>query len=960
MALVNGDLVTPTWLTNDFLQRILRKSEGNPSLSVIESSTKDVAGKGDHYASAMYKVAVDIKSDTNEEKVSPSKFKKFGADCIYFEEKKPFMLILEDICLKGFRLAERRKGLDLSHSVLVLKTLARFHAVSIALHEKEPNFIESFKENGFFEESIATEMDKMISSSINAIANKVESWPDCGPRYAEKLRKCLLNFRQRLLGVMKPKNNPFNVLIHGDLWLNNMMFKYDDVSGTVEDVMFVDYQLCCFTSFALDLQYFIHTSPMDVVRKENTEELLKTYYDELCDTLVCLGSGHKRITFQELQDEYERKAFYGFFSLVTVLPIVMSDPDDAMDMDKLLQTGDDVEGNMKQPNSFQSVQMDIAQVCGGGEPINHDLFSLKNVWCALTILEPYSVCRGLKNIEKSLPEWNNARSGVDFILCVEVEVMETFQKKPPRIHSAIILSPDLPVTIKTDRVILAFSPRAHLLHYQPNHFKMASLSGYVNPEWLDEKFVERALREGETDPDIVVKHIQAKAATAVGDNYASLMYRVSVEFVRWGGKIEKQSLIVKALPQSESMKNLITGCELFLIESNMFKKTLPDMEKLLKEADKEKYKPFSARGIYFAPQSEETLVLEDLSVSGFKVAERQKGLDLEHSMLAIQRLAMFHAASVVLAEKDPMSMAPYYADFITKSKEVAERQKGLDLEHSMLAIQRLAMFHATSVVLAEKDPMSMSPYYVDFITKSKEMEQFYSKTILSFAEEVKTWPEYSEKYAQKLIKLSKTLYSVIFEKRKRLEAISVLPLVLSDPGSSNNIEDILGDKNSAYCLTTRSVCTLTRCIDVVEAEYARIGKYEKNSATYVNSPGRQTTLSTRLHDPAHVQASRVVISKLELHDHQEVRHDIAGYLKTKTTNSTKQNRYLQPQRGLASVVVLGCIVKLYDVTNHNLTMSTMDAIAKQYYRDQSSAPPPPFRFIAKCLPTEYHLYNSNR
>nr|CAD7399519.1 unnamed protein product [Timema cristinae] len=254
---------------------------------------------------------------------------------------------------------------------------------------------------------------------------------------------------------------------------------------------------------------------------------------------------------------------------------------------------------------------------------------------------------------------------------------------------------------------------------------MASLSGYVNPEWLDEQFVERALREGEADPDIVVKHIQVKAATAVGDNYVSLMYRVCVEFVRGSGKREKQSLI-----------------------------------------------------------PEETLVLEDLSVSGFKVAERQKGLDLEHSMLAIQRLAMFHAASIVLAKKDPSSMAPYSVDIITKSKEVekfysttmlsfaeevAERQKGLDLEHSMLAIQRLAIFHAASAALAVKDPMSMALYHIDFITKSKEIEQFYSKTVLSFAKEVKTWPEYSEKYAQKLIKLSNTLYSVTVEKRKRLE-----------------------------------------------------------------------------------------------------------------------------------------------------------------------------------------------
>nr|CAD7404566.1 unnamed protein product [Timema poppensis] len=246
---------------------------------------------------------------------------------------------------------------------------------------------------------------------------------------------------------------------------------------------------------------------------------------------------------------------------------------------------------------------------------------------------------------------------------------------------------------------------------------MATKSGYVHPEWLDEKFMERALREGEADPDIVVKHIQVKAATAVGDNYVGLMYRVYVEFVGKGGSRDKQSFIVKALPVEQTARKLIIETNLFSTESTMYKKTIPDMERLLQGSNPERYRPFSPKGIYLAPRPDETLVLEDLSVSGFKMAERLQGLDLDHSKLAFQRLAMFHAASVALAEKDPSSMVCYETDV----------------------------------------------YSENILLKS-----FFTNAIKSTIEEVNTWPGYSEKYSHKLLKLSETLFENVIENRKRI------------------------------------------------------------------------------------------------------------------------------------------------------------------------------------------------
>ena len=71
--------------------------------------------------------------------------------------------------------------------------------------------------------------------------------------------------------MTKPKNS-FAVICHGDLWLSNILFKYNAISGTngssdddqIEirpiEVKFIDFQSARFASLATDLVLFLFTS----------------------------------------------------------------------------------------------------------------------------------------------------------------------------------------------------------------------------------------------------------------------------------------------------------------------------------------------------------------------------------------------------------------------------------------------------------------------------------------------------------------------------------------------------------------------------------------------------------------------------------------------------------------------------------------------------------------------------
>ncbi|XP_024877358.1 uncharacterized protein LOC112458146 [Temnothorax curvispinosus] len=169
------------------------------------------------------------------------------------------------------------------------------------------------------------------------------------------------------------------------------------------------------------------------------------------------------------------------------------------------------------------------------------------------------------------------------------------------------------------------------------------------PAWLNLCFVEKILRKSEGDNSIQVIEIFSKSATAKGDGYTSDIIRVTAEFSRdqSDSKItEKKSIIVKIAPVAEGIRHFIELSGVFDIEILMMSDTLDKMNKLLGPEHR-----LSGKGLYVQNKNPTLLVIEDLAPLGFRMANRLSGLDLAHTILALDGLARFHAASVAICEK---------------------------------------------------------------------------------------------------------------------------------------------------------------------------------------------------------------------------------------------------------------------------------------------------------------------
>ncbi|KAJ8865466.1 hypothetical protein PR048_033790 [Dryococelus australis] len=259
-------------------------------------------------------------------KALPGRHSELSAQVYYTRKTPSYLIAIEDLSPKGFKAAKRKDGLDLKHCLLALKELARFHAASVMIHRDDKRLFTVFDKYIFLEPGLNEFTNKVYGRLIPIICQAIESWPEFGRSWADGVQHRYKMLIEDLKHVWKRDDNGFNVLNHGDFGVHNVMYRYSESSGEVEDIMFVDFQGCSYNSPVLDLIQFIFGSANIDVKANHIDTLLKEYHVELMATLEALGAPqHQTITLSHLISEFDSKMIYGFFYTVCFVPILSID-----------------------------------------------------------------------------------------------------------------------------------------------------------------------------------------------------------------------------------------------------------------------------------------------------------------------------------------------------------------------------------------------------------------------------------------------------------------------------------------------------------------------------------------------------------------------------------------------------------------------------------------------------------
>ncbi|KAL0275911.1 UNVERIFIED_CONTAM: hypothetical protein PYX00_003630 [Menopon gallinae] len=219
------------------------------------------------------------------------------------------IIALEDLKPKGYQMGNRVQGFNVQECLLVLEKLSYFHAVSVSMKSVDGgrfgDVAARLREPFFTEE---TELGKFWENAVKLAVRSLEDRKDHRLEAPLAVMKSYLGSVFSGMSEVIAPREPFDVICHGDLWINNILIRY--VDGVAVDARMVDLQSMKHGSCVLDLMYFLFTSLEVGLLRPNIKELINFYYIYLAFHVRSLGSTMP-FSFPDLMAEMRRRIRYG-------------------------------------------------------------------------------------------------------------------------------------------------------------------------------------------------------------------------------------------------------------------------------------------------------------------------------------------------------------------------------------------------------------------------------------------------------------------------------------------------------------------------------------------------------------------------------------------------------------------------------------------------------------------------
>ena len=170
------------------------------------------------------------------------------------------------------------------------------------------------------------------------------------------------------------------------------------------------------------------------------------------------------------------------------------------------------------------------------------------------------------------------------------------------------------------------------------------------PPWVNkENFKKLLLKSHPSIKDIST--FEARPALAAGENYATLMLRVKATATFDDNTSKDFSFMLKVPHDTSQMKEMMQVMNFFITENAVYTEVIPELEDMYRQAGVEVSFGPKACKLDLDDPNIHYVLMTDLSVDGFKNANRLECLNMEHTLSVLRKMAQFHAASACRVAK---------------------------------------------------------------------------------------------------------------------------------------------------------------------------------------------------------------------------------------------------------------------------------------------------------------------
>ncbi|XP_063825994.1 uncharacterized protein LOC135075485 [Ostrinia nubilalis] len=281
------------------------------------------------------------------------------------------ILVLPDLHVQGYATRPHNRTLDLPHVLVAAASLARCHA-AVAKHEARFDKPHSFYRE---HESTLTEPNFVASPWLTAAAKLTTNILTA---FSTKPLKDIPGLEDKIhhgflaaCDDLTLHEDTLNVVLHKDMWPNNIMFKYEN--GLPANALLIDFQCIRYGPPSFDLMAFLYLTTSRSFREQHERKILHYYY---CVFYESLDDATKRklndlgFDREEFLRWCERSRRFGLCEAISIFPYVLMDPvvaqktfDDPVTFDKYFvdDRSEPVLAHANEDPIYKNRQLEVAE-----------------------------------------------------------------------------------------------------------------------------------------------------------------------------------------------------------------------------------------------------------------------------------------------------------------------------------------------------------------------------------------------------------------------------------------------------------------------------------------------------------------------------------------------------------------------------------------------------------------------